>query len=181
MNQAAIQLLMMSTNQAALLPWYVCWTKPRQERHAMRKLEEQGYEVYMPLLHQWTRRNGAWLKDQQAMFPRYCFVRCGRIGQSLGPIRSTPGVAGLICFCTKPATLQDNEIEAIRALADEQSRLERARLPFHTGDAVEISDGPLKGMNGIISVAAEVRVTVLLNMLGREKAVGFSANDLKLA
>jgi transcriptional antiterminator RfaH len=76
------------------IPWYVCLTKPRREAFAVRKLEEQGYEVLLPLLTQWQKSRDGWTKKQQVMFPRYGFVRCGRPGQSIAPIRSTPGVTG---------------------------------------------------------------------------------------
>lgn len=170
----------MTTYQTHALPWYVCRTKPRQEHLAMRKLEEQGYEVFMPLLPEWKKKNGAWQKHQEVMFPRYGFVRCGRTGQGVGPIGNTPGVTGLVRFCTVPATLNDTEIQAIRELADDQQELVRGMLPFRAGDAVVISSGPLKGMNGIVSKAAEERVTVLLRLLGREKPVGLLADQLAL-
>ncbi|PIV88503.1 MAG: transcriptional activator RfaH, partial [Hydrogenophilales bacterium CG17_big_fil_post_rev_8_21_14_2_50_63_12] len=46
------------------------------------------------------------------MFPRYCFMRCGRDGQSIAPIRSTPGVLGLVRFGSEAATLSDATVEA---------------------------------------------------------------------
>lgn len=99
--------------------WYVCHTKPRQESLAVRKLAEQGYEVYLPMLARWERKKGAWHKTEQVMFPRYSFVRCVRPGQSIAPIRSTPGVSGLVTFGTTPATLGETAVEAIRAIVEQ--------------------------------------------------------------
>lgn len=45
---------------------------------------------------------------------------------------------------------------------------------------MEISAGPLKGLSGIVSLVAEVRVTVLLSLLGREKPVAIPADHLTL-
>jgi transcriptional antiterminator RfaH len=163
-------------------PWYVCFTKPRREALALRKLEEQGYEVFLPLLTQWEKARDGWTRKQQVMFPRYAFVRCGRLEQSIAPIRSTPGVTGLVTFGTIPATLDEATLEAIRALVDSQARaLDEKKFPFQAGDTVEIADGPLKGMSGIVSVVAAERVTVLLSLLGREKPVAIPTGHLRLS
>lgn len=148
----------------------------------MRKLEEQGYEVFLPLLTRWDKRKNGWAKQQQVMFPRYAFLRCGRSEQSIGPIRSTPGVTGLVTFGMIPATLDESTLEAIRSLAEHQARghAEEA-FPFQAGDSVAISDGPLKGLSGIVSTVAAERVTVLLSLLGREKPVAIPTDHLTLA
>ena len=164
------------------IAWYVCLTKPRREAFAVRKLEEQGYEVFLPLLTQWQKNKDGWTKKQQVMFPRYGFVRCGRPGQSIAPIRSTPGVTGLVTFGNVPATLDEATLAAIRSLAEHQARaLDEKQLPFQAGDSVAIADGPLKGMSGIVSAVAEERVTVMLSLLGREKAVAVPTGHLTLA
>lgn len=160
-------------------PWYVCQTKPRQEPMAERKLTEQGYEVYLPMLTTWERKKGAWHKTEVVMFPRYGFVRCARPGQSIAPIRSTPGVSGLVTFGTTPATLGEAAVEAIRAIAEQGTNTLQAEMaPFRVGENVAVADGPLKGLAGIVSEIARERVVVLLTLLGREKPVVFPANHL---
>ncbi|MBE2260642.1 MAG: transcription/translation regulatory transformer protein RfaH, partial [Rhodobacteraceae bacterium] len=67
----------MSANLPSAKPWYVCLCKPRREALAVRKLEEQGYEVFLPMLTQWQEARSGWIrKKPQVMFPRYGFVRC---------------------------------------------------------------------------------------------------------
>lgn len=163
-------------------PWYVCQTKPRQELLAVKKLEEQGYEVFLPKLTVWQKKKGHWSKAEKVMFPRYGFVRCASRKQSIAPIRSTPGVTGLVSFGNTPATMNEDLIEAIRAISDEQSRppLEQS-LPFKIGETVEVADGPLKGLSGIVSNIARERVVVLLTLLGREKPIALPADHLSSA
>ncbi|WP_291991122.1 transcription termination/antitermination NusG family protein [Candidatus Accumulibacter sp. ACC007] len=171
----------MSTNLSPINPWYVCLCKPRREALAVRKLEEQGYEVFLPMLTQWEKAKAGWTKRQQVMFPRYSFVRCGRPEQSIGPIRSTPGVSGLVSFGGIPATLDEATLAAIRSLAERQAAAVDEKVhPFHAGDSVEIAAGPLKGLSGIVSAIAEERVVVMLSLLGREKAVAVPAGHVTL-
>ena len=163
-------------------PWYVCQTKPRQEALAVNKLEEQGYQVYLPMLSVWERKKGAWLRTEQVMFPRYSFVCCGREGQSLAPIRSTPGVTGLVRFGAEPATLDAESLEKISQIAEQHAiGLLAEPAPFRVGASVKVADGPLKGLDGIVSEVAAERVIVLLRLLGREKNVALPANHLAVA
>lgn len=148
----------------------------------MRKLEEQGYEVFLPLFTRWEKTTRGWTQQQQVMFPRYAFLRCTRVEQSIGPIRSTPGVTGLVAFGYTPAQIGDVTVAAIRTLAERQaSALDEKGSPFHAGDAVSVADGPLKGMTGIVSGIARERVIVLLTLLGREKQVSIPSGHVTLA
>ncbi len=159
--------------------WYVCQTKPRQENLALRKLEEQGYQVFLPLLSVWQKRKNGWHRNEQVMFPRYAFVRCARPGQSIAPIRSTPGVSGLVSFGNTPACIDDTLVEAIRQLARKNSQPDPQQAsPFQIGDSVAVTDGPLKGLSGIVSAVAKERVVVMLTLLGREKPVTFPMQQI---
>ncbi len=163
----------------AARPWYVCQTKPRLEIKAVTKLQEQGYEVYLPMLTHWERKKGAWRKTEQVMFPRYGFVRCGQRDQSLAPIRSTPGVTGLVRFGGDPATLNDETLATIRALAEQSEREQGVEAgPFAAGMPVAVAYGPLKGLTGMVSDVADERVAVLLTLLGREKRIVMPVNQL---
>lgn len=162
--------------------WYVCQSKPRQETKALARLNEQGYTVYLPMLVRWERKKGEWNRTEQVMFPRYCFVRCGRDGQSIAPIRSTPGVLGLVRFGGAAATLDEATVEAIRELAEQSGRRgEDNTAPFVAGMQVVVADGPLKGLSGLVSNTADERVAVLLTLLGREKSIMIPANHLAAA
>lgn len=159
--------------------WFVCLTKPRQEAKAERNLLEQGYEVYVPMLARWIRKNGAWRLAQQSMFPRYGFVRCGRAGQSIAPIRSTPGVQDLVRFGTRPATLADPMVAAIRELAEHDQQAWAANAtPFTPGMRIVVVDGPLKGLTGLVSEVAEQRIAVLMTLLGQEQRIVIPTGQL---
>ncbi len=162
-----------------MTPWYVCQTKPRQEALAVRKLEEQRYEVYLPMLTTWQKMKQGWRRNEQVMFPRYGFVRCAHPEQSIAPIRSTPGVTSLVTFGNIPATIDNTLVESIRQLAKRYDSPEHdTAAPFKVGENVEITDGPLKGLSGIVSTVAQERVVVLLTLLGREKPVAIPLNQL---
>ena len=165
---------------AQAMPWYVCLTKPRQEAYAVVKLQEQGYEVYLPLLVSWARRAGAWLPKQSVMFPRYGFVRPAHRDQAIGPVRSTPGVTTLVRFGHILACLSAERVEALRSVVASRAAA-MPEQPFEPGKHVVFSSGALKGLTGIVSSVASERVLVLMSLLGREKIVAVRADDLSRA
>jgi transcription antitermination factor NusG len=158
----------------------VCFTKPRQEHYAAAKLQEQGYEFYLPLLDTWVRQAGAWHKKQSVMFPRYGFVRPAHAGQSIGPVRNTPGVTTLVRFGYVLAYLSEDRMQALRALVTARCAAMPGQ-PFEAGKQVLFCAGPLKGASGIVSSVAAERVTVLLSLLGREQTVAVKGDDLACA
>jgi transcriptional antiterminator RfaH len=161
-------------------PWYVCVTKARQEAFAASKLVEQGYELYLPMLESWVRRGGAWRRQQTVMFPRYAFVRPAAPEQAVSPIRSTPGVTGLVSFGPKLACMSEDRLDALRKLVAARAAC-LPEQPLAPGTRVVLAAGPLAGMTGIVSSVAAERVSVMMSLLGREQAVAVRGEQLALA
>ncbi len=159
--------------------WYVCFTKPRQEAYAATKLREQGYDFYLPMLDSWARRAGQWCKKQTVMFPRYAFVRPALAGQSIAPVRCTPGVSTLVRFGPVLATLAVDRLAALQAVLAERAAALPGQ-PLAVNQHVVFASGPLKGMAGIVSNVAAERVCVLMTLLGQQQSVVVSANELAL-
>lgn len=160
--------------------WYVCLTKPRQEINAASKLTEQGYEVYLPMLQSWVRGGGAWRRHQAVMFPRYAFVRPAEPEQAVGPIRSTPGVTGLVSFGPKLACMSEDRLSALRTLVAASAAC-LPEQPLAPGARVVLAAGPLAGMAGIVFSVAAARVLVMMSLLGREQTVAVQGDQLALA
>lgn len=168
-----------ATPSPAARPWYVCLTKSRLELAAVKHLEEQGFETYLPELKQWVRQRGQWGHKTSVMFPRYVFVRPGRAGQAIGPVRSTPGVSTLVSFGHVLACLREEKLDALRGLVATHSAA-LPQQPFLAGEAVVFSAGPLKGASGIVSAVAAERVQVLMSLLGQDHRILVPARDLAL-
>jgi transcriptional antiterminator RfaH len=160
--------------------WYVCHTKPRQEAVAQARLQEQGYQVYLPELTRWVRHARGWQRSRSALFPRYAFVRPGQPGQSIAPVRSTPGVTTLVSFGHQLAQLSAQRLERLRELMI-HAEAAGPQQPFSEGMNVFFSSGPLKGMSGIVSSVADERVTVLFTLLGRQQSVAVPLQHLAVA
>jgi transcriptional antiterminator RfaH len=161
--------------------WYLVLTKPAAERAAQRNLQRQGYDVYCPRLVRPVLRRSRWVECVVALFPRYLFVQLDAARQSMGPVRSTLGVSGIVRFGGEPACVPREIIEDLRARADPVSGLHRMqrRRAFDPGASVRVIAGALEGLQGVFErEIGEDRAVILLNLLGRRTPVCVDAGLL---
>lgn len=164
-----------------VFPWYVVYTKPRQERVALENLARQGYRVYLPHLKVLKNSRGLKQIGFEPLFPRYLFFQPGRAGQSIAPVRSTLGVTSIVRFGGVPAVLRPDTIENIREFESRQQAADIAELSgLQPGKTVVVICGPLAGLEGLVAMVSKQRVVVLMRLLGEETKVRLSPDELKL-
>jgi transcriptional antiterminator RfaH len=149
------------------------YTKPRQERIALENLERQGFKCFLPMaINPYQRRSASKLLVEP-LFPRYLFLNAIPDQQSLGPVRSTRGVATLVRFGMELARLPEMVIRAVNSRCDPETGLVKLDpVPVAPGDKVKVFDGPLAGLEGIFKERkGENRALLLMNMLGTESTV----------
>ena len=109
-----------STNDGDALPrWYVIQCKGGESFRASEHLDNQGYEVFHPVLEVQKRRRGKLVWVAEPLFPHYLFIRLDRLASNWRPIRSTRGVLRLVGFGHEPVAVQDALIETLRDMAAE--------------------------------------------------------------
>ena len=162
-------------------PWHLAYTKPRSEALAAEQLARQGYAAYLPLYKTFQRGPAGLLPQRSPMFPRYVFFRAGRAGQSIAPVRSTVGVSHVVRFGVTPATVSDTLLDALRAFEQQREQAGPGTLSsLRSGRRVAVCNGPLKGLEGLVSASAGQRITVLLDVLGRQTKVSLPTHHLEV-
>jgi transcription antitermination factor NusG len=139
-----------------------------------RLLSDKGFEIFLPL-YKSTRRWKDRVKELSLpLFPCYLFV-WGGLDRRLY-ILATPGIRGFVTVGSRPAVLQQSEIDAIRQAVTECSLVEPH--PFlRSGDLVKIKSGPLVGIEGILVRKKKTFHLVLsVELLQRSVAVEVDAN-----
>jgi transcriptional antiterminator RfaH len=153
-----------------VLRWYLVHTKPAAEGIAQLNLERQGYQTYLPQLVQrvlWRRQRR---ERVGPLFPRYLFLQLDTTDQTIGPARSTAGVAAVVRFGAEFAIVPDRVVDELRARADPQTGLHRLShaMKLVRGSTVRIVASAFDGLEGIFERSAGAdRVVVLLTLLGR--------------
>lgn len=127
--------------------WLAVYTKSRHEKKANDEFMKKGIESYLPLLKvrvQWKDRKKWVLKP---LFRSYVFVRIP-LKYTLFVLQ-THGVHHIVKFNGKPAIIPNNQIEAVKLILEGGYHPDLHEY-LEVGDDVEICDGPLKGLRGIL-------------------------------
>ncbi len=162
--------------------WYLVYCKPRQESVARENLMRQGYEVYLPLLHEVRRRQGRRVSVIAPMFPRYLFIHLSSETDNWAPIRSTLGVISIVRFGRAAARVPDGLIGALRSREDAQGIQILPMAEYKPGSRVRITQGGFAGYEGIFqTTSGRDRVTVLLDVLGRSARTTVDADSIEPA
>lgn len=159
--------------------WHLIHTKIRQENVALDNLAHQGFECFLPLIRAEKLRRGVLQVVQEALFPRYLFIRLstGPAAQSWAPIRSTVGVSRLVTFGQTPAKVGDELITNLR-IQSESTEVQQRH--FTHGEPVLVTEGPFMGLQAVYQMAdAEGRVMVLLNFLSKEVKLAVLPSSLQ--
>lgn len=157
--------------------WYVAFTKPRQEETAQYFLNLKGLEVFYPkLLLPYANRGG---RQILPLFPNYIFVRIDVASQDYSQVLWCRGIKRFISFGDRPADVADSVIKFMRDQANDDGLI-AAKSNLKIGDEVRITNGPFKGLFGIIQEPpdAKCRVKVLMAILSRQVQVQVPAEYL---
>lgn len=161
--------------------WYVAYTQPQREQLAQINLALQGFEVYLCQYKTFKKSLDGLIAVWQPMFPRYIFFRPVHAGQSISVVHSTRGISFVLRFGVTPAMLKPSEIRMIKALesAQNQDDLSQTSL-FQPGLRVRLQNCGLSGLEGLVHSASSKRVTLLIQLLGREKKVQLEPHQVEL-
>lgn len=169
-------------SREANLPWYVAHTKVRQEQVALDNLVRQGYAAYLPRIKIFKRIRGRQQTQLEPLFPRYMFFQPESAAHSIAAVRSTLGITTIVRFGQEPAVIRPEALNAIREFETRRNQASDQDIsPFKPGERIRIAEGPLSGMEGLISDVSQERVIVLMTLLGQDTRVSVSYHQLLLA
>ncbi|PTB88709.1 transcription/translation regulatory transformer protein RfaH [Pseudidiomarina aestuarii] len=165
--------------------WYVVRSKPRQEQRAFAQLKNQGMQPYLPKVQLTRVRRGKRKQVVEPLFPGYLFVTLSNYDEQFHKIRHTFGVASLLRFGNKPATLPAELIAQLRELEADASPavdyLNREHSP-QVGDLMEVMSGPFAGLLArILILDGDERCVVLLDWMQQQVKATFSYAELRRA
>lgn len=163
--------------QKSSLNWYVIYTKPRNEKKVIDRLNEIGIEAYCPLRitkEHYSDRKKAVAKP---LFNSYCFVRLEE--KNLRDAFKVIGVVRYIYWCGKPAIIRDIEIEEIKRLLTEYEHDAIKVQTLKPNDRIKIQNGPFKDKEGNIISKKGNNLILLLSGLGLRIVVKLGDTELE--
>jgi len=164
--------------RAKAVVWIVVVSKPGQERRAKLQLEQQGFEIYLPMKLSMNRKREL---VAAPFFPRYLFARVSLQVGDWKAIWSTLGVQGLLGTINRPYGVADSVVERIQAEEEDgyiKMGLEAEAGRFKRGDGVRLAGSDaLEGV--FLEMVDEKRSVILVSLLGRDSRVTVDISKLR--
>jgi len=160
-----------------LKQWIVVRSKPRSEKIAYAKLLDKGIDAYLPLLSErrkWSDRK-KWVEFP--LFKSYLFARI-EIKNSIYVLQ-TYGVSSLVKFGDEIAIVQDDILNAIKLALDGGYQLTPTEY-FIAGNEVEVIDGPMRGVKGIVvQLKGKDRLVIKIDAIQQALSIDIDTRFIK--
>ena len=164
--------------------WYVLHTFSGYENVAKENLEtvvekfnlqDRIFDIVIPMEDVVEEKNGKKKLVQRKAMPCYILVKMKYADDLWHNVTRTRGITGFVGPKGRPLALTDDEVVKLR--------LEKIKVDvdIKEGDKIEIVDGALNGMIGIVkSINLETGiVSVIVEMFGRETNVDLELSQLR--
>lgn len=145
------------------MPWFVIYTKSRNEKKVADELLKLGIEAYCPMVTKirvWSDRKK---RVSVPLINSYVFVHLE--DSKRNDVFEVNGVVRYIYWLQKPAIIRDEEIAILKDSL--KNTFENFELQdYKKGDVVSLSQGPFVGQNAIVQSISNNTIVVTLENLG---------------
>jgi transcription antitermination factor NusG len=147
------------------LAWFAIQVRCRYEERIASVLADKGFEALSATLKTSFKTRKSGYSESRALFPGYIFGRFDALYRM--PILLTPGVQAIVGFGKVPIPVDNGEIAAIRQVLESGQPVEPCPY-LEVGDLVEVTEGPLAGMRGILlQQRSSCRVVLSVSLIQR--------------
>ncbi|MBE5923005.1 MAG: transcription termination/antitermination factor NusG [Lachnospiraceae bacterium] len=163
--------------------WYVAHTYSGYENKVKadiektienRKLQDQIFEVSVPVQDVMELKNGTRKSVSKKMFPGYVLINMIMNDATWYVVRNTRGVTGFVGPGSKPVPLTEAEMKNLGI------RVPEMEIDVAKGDTVKVVSGAWEGTVGVITEVNEGKqaVTIEVDIFGRATSVEISFMDV---
>lgn len=160
------------------VPWLVLRTRGHHENVVVRSLQQKEINSYLPRHHVVSRSKNRGGTLEVPLFPGYVFVQ-PRLDQ-LEKVRCVRGACGFVVRGSKPATMPQKVLDAVRILAGSGADL--AVNPTLTpGLRVQVIAGPFTGIQGeLIRVKSQDRLVINAALVSSSVSVEVDSSEIAI-
>lgn len=168
--------------------WYAIHTYAGYEnavsRNLKQRIESLGmgdriFNVLVPSEKKIKIKGGKRVEEEEKIYPGYILVEMVVTDDSWYVVRNTPRVTGFVGAGVYPVPLDQKEIDVLFGRMNAGTT--KHNIDLQVEDAVTITDGPFKDLEGKINEVDQDRgkVRVLVSMFGRETPVELDFLQIK--
>jgi transcription antitermination factor NusG len=159
--------------------WFAIYTKSRAEIKVFKRLNNAGYESFLPLItevKQWSDRKK---KVKSPLIKSYVFVKVKK--NDLGSIYSIPGVVAVLKYLGQPAIVTEIEINNLRIITN---NIEAVKIIdpciLKNGMPVQVINGSFEGLIAVyLTNSGKHRVIVKVEALNSFIEISLPLNHIE--
>jgi transcriptional antiterminator NusG len=163
-----------------LLPrWYALYTRSRFEKKMLGELTDRRIEVFLPMrevLSRWKdRKKRIWMP----LFPGYIFVNHVDTPENRLRVLNIPGAVRFVGFEGHADPVPEEQIQSVRRFLESSIAIDP--YPYmKAGTRVEVTAGPLKGIQGIlVKKRGRFRFVLQVDLIRQAVSVEIDASDVR--
>ena len=168
------------------LNWYVVHTYSGYENKVKaniektienRKMQDQIFEVRVPMQDVVEMKNGVRQVVSKKMFPGYVLVNMVMNDDTWFVVRNTRGVTGFVGPGSEPVPLSETEIRNLGIVEGD----EEVQVDIEPGDLVQVVSGAWEGRESVVKSINMNRqtLTIEVEVFGRETSVEIGFMDVR--
>jgi len=161
--------------------WFILQYKPNAHHKAIKNLNRQGFETFLPLIDATARKLSRFVNTSIPLFPGYMFVRFDKAESEWHKINNSYGVSRLITFDSNLKSIPTSFVDHLMKRYDLSGKL----LPIEKlkkGDHVTVLKGPFANfMATVEKYEADQRIWILMDLMGRKTKIITAPEALKLS
>jgi transcription antitermination factor NusG len=167
--QLTLQELSLYAPELESRPWFAVQVRARAESWVVQILREKKYPCLLPTYPERKKYSDRVKYVQSALFPGYVFCRFDPRVRL--PILNTPGVTSIVTLGRYPQPVSEADIRGIERIMN--SGILAKPWPYmKVGQRVRIGDGPLTGVEGLLTrERGKDRLVVSVHLLQRSVSV----------
>jgi len=160
--------------------WFLAQFKPNCHKIAVRNLQRQSFQTFLPLHEETKRKSGRFISTLRPLFTGYLFVAFNTAKGGWRAINNTYGVTRLVSFGDDPQPVPLDLISRLMLRCDAGGKLLPPRI-LRPGDAIRLASGPFADFVATVEmISPDQRVWVLLDLMGRTARVAVQAEALQV-
>lgn len=163
-------------DKSSEIKWLVVQIKPNSYDLALRNLERQGCETFLPKMKVTIKKENKFVNKDVLVFPGYIFVGIDLDESYWTKLNSTYGVSKLLSFNNKPSEISFDLIMALKKRYEDNIN-PTVNVDIKKGDIIKFKNGPFADLVASIeSIDAESRIYALLKVMGGYRKLKINAN-----
>ena len=159
--------------------WFILQFKPNSHLQAVKNLNQQGFETFLPLNDTTSRKASRFVINTKPLFPGYMFILFDKTEPKWRKINNTYGVSRLITFNSILKSIPTTFVEDLKRRCDLSDKLIPLKK-LQKGDQVKLLNGPFTNFIATVEkYETDQRIWILMDIMNQKTKILTCSNAIQ--